>query len=270
MPANKITGYANVTNRITTNETHFFREPRQFAYLEEELVPEWKRAADAKERPRQVRVWSAACSTGEEPYSLAMVLLHHLPPGAGWQIDILATDISTRALATAQAAVWPIEKIREIPEGYLKEFMLRGKRSQLGRIKAGRLLRSVVRFQRLNLHDESYSVGGPFDLILCRNVLIYFDPKSKVAALQRLLQHLSPDGYLFVGHAESLSNLSQQVRLVAPTIYRPDMARRRDAGPLPGEDAPTARLRSQRRRLPTRGDAPIQSEHARLRKAPDR
>ena len=207
-------------DRITTNETHFFREPRQFEFLEHQLVPEWKRAAAAGERARRIRVWSSACSTGEEPFSVAMVLLRHLPPGSGWSLEVLATDLSTRVLESARRAIWPIEKVREIPEVYLRSFMLRGKRSQLGWIKAAPRLRSVVSFQHLNLHDSSYSVAGPFDLILCRNVLIYFDSRSKSAVLDRLIGQLAPAGHLFMGHAESLAGMTHELRTEIPTVYR--------------------------------------------------
>lgn len=205
---------------ITTNETQFFREPRQFEFLEKTLIPAWLADAESGGRHRRLRVWSAACSTGEEPYSLAMVLRHHLKAIDGWNVEILATDLSTEALAHAEAAVWPIEKVRDIPERFLKQFMLRGKRSQIGKIRAGRELRSMMRFERLNLHRASYPVVGPFDLIFCRNVLIYFDSQSKLGVLNRLLRSLAPDGHLFVGHAESLTSLSQRVKTVIPTVYK--------------------------------------------------
>lgn len=205
---------------ITTNETSFFREPRQFELLEKRLIPAWKKAAKAGKRARLVRVWSTACATGEEPYSVAMILLKHLPPALGWKIDILATDLSTRALDRARAAVWPERRVSAIPEELMRRFMLKGRLSQAGKVKADRSLRSVVRFQRLNLHQPEYEVGPPFDLILCRNVLIYFDAQSKTGVIRRLLPHLSADGYFFVGHAESLLSLSNQLSSVIPTVYR--------------------------------------------------
>ena len=111
---------------ICTNETHFFREPRQFEFLESRVFPEWRALAEAGRRPRHVRVWSAGCSTGEEPYSVAMAFLARFPPSSGWQIEIVATDLSTRVLERAAAAVWPVEKAGEIPAEYRKAFMLRG------------------------------------------------------------------------------------------------------------------------------------------------
>lgn len=200
---------------ISTNETHFFREPRQFEFLEQRVIPAWKERGG----PRVIRVWSAGCSTGEEPYSLAMLLLHHFPPGAGRQIEIIATDISTRALARAEEATWPLEKAREIPLEYRKAFMLRGTASQEGRMKAGPEIRSLLRFDRLNLNEESYPVRGRFHLIFCRNVLIYFQPETKLRVIHRLLGALAPDGLLFLGHAESLNAVTDRVQSVIPTVY---------------------------------------------------
>ena len=204
---------------MTTNETRFFREEDQFRFLESDVLPAWRAEAEAGGRPRHVRAWCAGCSTGEEPYSLAMVLLRALPPGAGWVIDILATDLSTRALDHARQAVWPIDRAAEIPAEYLKAYMLRGTRSQEGRMKAGPKIRALVRFERLNLNDERYAVTGPFDLVLCRNVLIYFDEELKGQVIGRLLEFLRPDGYLLTGHAEGLVGLTSRLRTVRPSIF---------------------------------------------------
>ncbi len=199
---------------ISTNETRFFREPRQFEYLQQRVFPDLR--ATARLRPRRLRVWSAGCSTGEEPYSLAMSLLEGLP---GWKIEILATDLSTRALARARSALWPIDKAEDIPPHYLKRFMLRGTRRQAGQMKAGPEIRSLIRFQHFNLNARHYPSLGHFDLIFCRNVLIYFNVESRARTLERLLEHLVPNGALFLGHAESLSGLTPQVRGVGPNIY---------------------------------------------------
>jgi len=204
---------------ISTNETHFFREPRQFDFLEQQLFPAWVREAESGLRSKVIRVWSAGCSTEEEPYSLAMTLLFHFPTASGWKIEILATDLSTRVLERARKAIWPIERAKEIPERYLKAFMLKGSRSQEGKMKAGPEIRSMIRFERLNLNKEVYPFQKPFDLLFCRNVLIYFDTESKRRVIDRLLQVLSPTGYLFIGHAESLTGLGDRVRSILPTVY---------------------------------------------------
>jgi chemotaxis protein methyltransferase CheR len=206
-----------MVDAICTNETHFFREPRQFEFLENSLLPGWTAAAAAGRRAHRVRVWSAACSSGEEPYSIAMLLLHALPPS--WEVEVLGSDVSTKVLERARAAVWRIEKAQEVPMAHLKRFMLRGVGPEAGHMKAGSELRQAVQFRSLNLNDPSYAVGAPFDAIFCRNVLIYFRPETKRAVISRLLQHLAPGGCLFLGHAESLSSLDAPVRSVGPNVY---------------------------------------------------
>ena len=202
-------------DRIVTNETRFFREPHQFTFLENDVLPRWRAEAAQRTRQRRVRVWSAGCSTGQEPYSIAMTLLAHLE---GWQIEILATDISRRALREAVTGIWPLEKAGEIPQEFLKTYMLRGVRSQAGTMSAGDQLRALIRFQRLNLNDELPDIGA-FDLVFCRNVLIYFDPDSRAQALRRILGRLAPAGHLFVGHSESLLGSGLRLRSMAPSVY---------------------------------------------------
>jgi chemotaxis protein methyltransferase CheR len=204
---------------ITTNETQFFREPRQFDYLEQVIYPEWQRRAEEGRRQRAVRIWSAACSSGEEPYSLAMSLLQHFPAESGWNLEIEASDISTRVLKRAQDGVWAMNRSAHIPAHLLKRFMLRGTGSQEGLMKAGAEVRRPIRFSRLNLNDDSYPVRPGLDAIFCRNVLIYFDQASRAHVVNRLLDLLTPDGYLFLGHAESLTGMNDRVRSVAPAIY---------------------------------------------------
>jgi chemotaxis protein methyltransferase CheR len=209
----------HLLDRVSTHETHFFREPNQFEFLEEKLLPTWISLADRGLRPARVRVWSAGCSTGEEPYSLAMALLDHLTPQMGWQLEIVGTDLSLRAIAAAQKAIWPIAKAMEIPVRHLKRFMLKGTGSQAAHMKAGPEIRSIVRFQHLNLNDSQQAIHGVFDLIFCRNVLIYFDAESRARVIHRLIHHLALPGYLFVGHAESLNGVSEHLRHIIPTVY---------------------------------------------------
>jgi len=201
---------------ISTNETSFFREPRQFEFLTQRVFPEWK---SSQAGARRIRVWSAGCATGEEPYSLAMILWDHLPPAAGWDIQIRATDLSTRALERARAGIWTLEKAEDIPPRYLKEFMLKGRGSQGRMMKAGPKLQSIIEFERLNLNAETYPAMGLFDLIFCRNVLMYFSAESRARVVERLLNHLVPAGYLFLGHAETLNGVTERVRSVMPTVY---------------------------------------------------
>jgi chemotaxis protein methyltransferase CheR len=215
------TGAETVTmlDLIATNETHFFRERPHFEFLETRVFPTWLAEAEAGQRSKLIRAWSAACSTGQEPYSLAMQLLTYFPPSHGWQLDVQATDISTQVLDVARRADWPVSKAPEIPERYLREYMLRGTGTQIGRMRATRELRDAVRFSRINLNEAHYHVPGVFDLIFCRNVLIYFSTEGRAAVIERLTDRLSAGGLLFVGHAESLHAHRNRLRAVLPTVY---------------------------------------------------
>lgn len=203
---------------ICTNETWFFRNPDHFTFIREQLVPGWGADVRASRRQPRLRVWSAACSSGEEPYSLAMVLLEALP---GWEVNILATDLSSKVLARARAATWPIEKSQDIPPRYLSQYMLRGTRSQQGKMRAGDELRKAVVFDRLNLNHDIWPIHqvGPFDLLFCRNVLMYLDPAARERVIGRLVDRLSPRGHLFLGEAEGTGG-AERLRLVAPSVYR--------------------------------------------------
>ena len=205
---------------VLTNETSFFREARQFDYLREEIVPRLRRLARTGSRPRSVRAWCAACSTGEEAYSLAMVLHDALPPSEHWTIEVCASDLSTRALESARRGVFPLTQATEVPQRFLKSYMLRGKGAQDGRMKIAPEIAGLVSFSRINLIAEPIPAQGPYDLILCRNVLIYFDTETKKRVIEGLLRHLASDGYLFVGHAESLATLRTRVAACVPMVYR--------------------------------------------------
>lgn len=195
---------------VCTNETHFFREPKQFAFLESQVIPQWRAAGK-----KHVRVWSAACSTGEEPYSIAMTLAASLPDCA---IEIIASDLSTKVLERAASGIFPLDRVEQVPPHYRKAFLLRGHDAQEGKVAARPELSSLIRFARVNLSHDSYPVAGRFDLIFCRNVLIYFDAPSKRRVIDRLLDRLEPGGYFFLGHSESLGNFDR-VRNVGPTVY---------------------------------------------------
>jgi chemotaxis protein methyltransferase CheR len=206
-------------DHICTNETSFFRDHHPFDFIKQQVLPALECQASNGERSREIRIWSCGCSTGEEPYSLAMLLLDHFPPSSGWTLNILATDLSTRALARAEAGIWPIEKAKTIPAQYLKRFMLRGHGSQTGQMKAGDEIRKLVRFERINLMANGLSVVGNFDLILFRNVMIYFDMETKKRIVERLVDRLNPAGHIVVGLAESLNGLTNRVSRVAPGAH---------------------------------------------------
>jgi chemotaxis protein methyltransferase CheR len=148
-----------------------------------------------------------------------MAMLHRFPPSAGWQIEIVASDLSNRVLNAARAGLWSIEKAGDIPLHYRKEFMLRGTGSQAGKMKVGPELRDVVSFTRLNLNEPVYPVTGLFDFIFCRNVLIYFDRESKAKVVDRLMNHLTPEGCLFLGYAETTTTLTDRLVSVGPNVY---------------------------------------------------
>jgi chemotaxis protein methyltransferase CheR len=202
---------------VCTNETWFFRNPRHFAFVKETLCPVWLAEAAAGRRPRRVSLWSAAASTGEEPFSLAMVLLDTLP---GWDLQIIATDLSSRVLERAQEATWSLEKNGDIPPALLKRYMLRGTGTQEGKMRAGAELRSVIRFRRLNLNDEIWPLEpeAKFDAVFCRNVLMYFEAARRQQVLRKIMKRLPPEGYLFLGDAEGLSGFDG-LRTVAPSVY---------------------------------------------------
>jgi chemotaxis protein methyltransferase CheR len=207
-------------DRITTNETSFFREPRQFDFLTQEVLPQWQRQPHS----RPLRIWSAGCSTGEEPYSIAMVVRETLGEGG---VEITATDLSMRALREAAAGEWPMSKASQIPKPLLRRHMWKGIGPNRGKFAASPQLRAMIAFSPFNLNDDlDYGpLRSRFDAIFCRNVLIYFDRASKARVLSNLLDSLAPGGYLFVGHAESL-NAVAGVRCIEPTVYvRADEAR---------------------------------------------
>lgn len=194
---------------LTTNETSFFREPPHFDYLSRVIL--------AAQPPGQVfRVWSAACSSGEEPYSIAMVLAEHLGM-SGW--EIVASDISTRVLASAQRGLYDLGRARQIPEPYLKRYCLKGVGSQTGLFLIDKPLRERVRFMQVNLNAPLPKLGQ-FDLIFLRNVMIYFDLETKRDVVARLVATLRPGGHFFPGHSESLNGVTSALETVAPAIYR--------------------------------------------------
>jgi chemotaxis protein methyltransferase CheR len=222
---------------ITTNETQFFREPHHFDVLSSRLVPQWRQEAARGLRARQVTIWSAGCSTGEEPYSLAMTLLAELPVEDGWRVQILATDLSTRVLQRASEGVYPVERAGGIPRPLLEHFMLRGVGAQEGNVKVSPALQAAVTFRRLNLNQEPYGLTGTLDAIFCRNVFIYFQRATRDRIVQQMLDHLRPGGHFFVGHSESLGGVAGLETLM-PTVYRkPERTGRAERGPAPEEQA---------------------------------
>lgn len=204
-----------LVNAITTNLTSFFRESYHFDHLRNSVVPELLRSRAAE---RRIRIWSAGCSTGEEPYSIAMVLRDEVP-AEGWDVKVLATDIDTNVLEKARAGVYPASRAEEIPEGLRRRFLCRGAGSNTGSVRVRENLRSMVTFRPLNLMRE-WPMRGPFDVIFCRNVVIYFDKPTQRRLFERYAGILAPGGYLYVGHSETLFKVSDRFDLVGRTVYR--------------------------------------------------
>nr|WP_243838430.1 CheR family methyltransferase [Nitratidesulfovibrio liaohensis] len=209
----------NFIDVVTTNTTEFFREPRHFDYLTATLLPGWTAEAVRLRAQRPLRVWSAGCSIGMEPYTLAMVLRDYQERTPGFSFSILATDISSRALQQAVRAVYDEERVHNVPDQFRKRYLLRSRDRSRRLVRIGPELRSAVRFERLNFMDP-FSFSEPMDIIFCRNVIIYFDKPTQEGLFSRFSQCLRPDGHLFIGHSESLTGMALPLEQVAPTVYR--------------------------------------------------
>ncbi len=202
--------FAEMIDALTTNKTSFLREVSHFDYLRENVLPDLK---------GMVRIWSAGCSTGEEPYTLAMLLNDAYGAETSRRVKILATDISHRVLAQARAGQYPAETMSDVPSPWLNKYWST-KHDASGRevSDAGAALRTLVQFAKLNLM-EHWPMQGPFDAILCRNVMIYFEKATQQKLIERYWALLRPGGYLFVGHSESLTGLAHRFRYVQPAVY---------------------------------------------------
>jgi len=204
------------TNALTTNLTAFFREPHHFQYLRKSVVPE---AMKRNAQSRRLRIWSAGCSTGEEPYSIAMALLEAIPNIENWDVRILATDLDTSVIDKAICGIYPKEKVDDLHKQCLKTWFQKGNGSWKGMVRVAPRVCKLVSFRRLNLMDE-WPMKGPFDIIFCRNVVIYFDRPTQQRLFDRYARIMAPEGHLFIGHSESLYNVSGCFKLIGRSIYR--------------------------------------------------
>jgi chemotaxis protein methyltransferase CheR len=204
-------------NAITTNKTDFFREPEHFSYLSEVVLPAF---GGGRAHCARFHAWSAGCSTGEEPHTLAMVLAEYGARRPGFDVAILATDVSTKVLDQARDAIYPEAQILPVPPELRRKYLLsnRGGAERMARIVPG--LRMRISFGQLNFMDEYYPVKDTFDVIFFRNVMIYFDRPTQEAVVNKLCRNLTPGGYLFAGHSESLTGLDVPLRPVRASIYR--------------------------------------------------
>jgi len=194
---------------LTTNETSFFREPKHFEFLRKEVLSGVKHGS-------RFRVWSAACSSGEEPYTLAMVLAAE-PRNLDW--DVLGTDLSTRVLETARAGLYDLPRAEGIPKDYLRRFCLRGTGPHAGKFMIERALRDRVQFSSANL-NEPMANFGQFDVIMLRNVMIYFDARTKERVVKHLVPSIKPGGYLIIGHCDTLAGVAHSLSMCSSSIYR--------------------------------------------------
>lgn len=208
-----------LVDAISTNHTFFFREEQHFKFLQDRALKELER--DARDTPeRTFRVWSAACSSGEEPYSIGILLNEHpfMVDGLKWRIT--ATDISHDILRRAASGVYALKSIRNMPDPWFRRYFLLGRDSTSGKCRVRPELQKNIDFRNLNLFQEDYGLRRNYHVIFCRNVMIYFDNDSREKLVNRLFEHLVPGGYLMIGHSESLMSLRHGFEVVQAAIYR--------------------------------------------------
>lgn len=200
---------------VTTNKTDFFREPKHFEYMAEKGLPEMAAAGH-----KRLRLWSAACSIGAEPYTMAMVMQDFADATSGIDYRILATDLSTEVLQAARRGVYPRDMIQPVPADMQRRFVMTSRDAARSEVRIHPRLRATVGFARVNLMDSAYKVGEPMHMIFCRNVLIYFDKPTQAKVLARLCDCLIPGGFLYVGHSETVTGITLPVRQVANTVFK--------------------------------------------------
>ncbi|BDI30595.1 chemotaxis protein methyltransferase [Capsulimonas corticalis] len=209
-------------NSITTNKTDFFREPHHFEYIARELVPALAQSARRGERKPMLRVWHAGCSTGEEPYTLGVTLSEAFANHSEWDWRQLASDIDTNVLAHAERGIYDESRTDTIPRDLLRKYFLRGSGEREGSYKVKRELQEHLTFRQVNLLEPSWPMrpDTKFDIIFCRNVVIYFDKPTQKRLFERFASRLQPGGLLFIGHSESLLGISNAFDACGQTIYR--------------------------------------------------
>lgn len=208
----------HMIDMVTTNKTDFFREPAHFDYLEKNALPELhRRCNDLK---RTIRVWSCASSTGEEPYSIAMAVDEFIRRHSGIDYRIIGSDISMRVLKKAVMGIYDQSRVQPIPMAMRKQYLLRGRGNRQNEVRIVPELRSHVEFRKINLMDSAYPIEHQMDIIFCRNVIIYFDRSTQKKVLCKLCEHLAPGGYLFMGHAETLTGMDLPLKQVKTAVYQ--------------------------------------------------
>lgn len=205
----------NFVNAVTTNLTAFFRENHHFEHMAHTALPELM-AARAGER--RLRLWSAGCSTGEEAYSMAMVVDEVVP--AAWDVEILATDLDTEVVRRGAAGIYAEERVKNLSRERLKAHFLRGKGRNAGKVRVKPHLRERVRFEQLNMIETPWPLREHFDIVFCRNVIIYFNKETQKALFAEIPKVMQPDGWLYIGHSETLWQVSDEFEALGHTIYR--------------------------------------------------
>lgn len=210
----------HMLDAVTTNKTDFFREPQHFDYLVRNVLPYTMERVCSGISRQNFKIWSAGCSTGEEPYTMAMVLYEYALTNPEFRFSIAASDICTRVLQTAMQAIYPEDRVETIPMAYKKKYLLRSKDKKQGLVRICGELRNLVKFQRINLMDEELDISEPQDVIFCRNVIIYFDKPTQARLMHKFHKQLAPGGFLFLGHSETLNGLGVPFQSVASTVYK--------------------------------------------------
>ncbi len=207
-------------NAVTTNKTDFYREPHHFEFVVNEVLPE----IEKREKPgsRSIKIWHAGCSTGEEPYTMAIELHEALKNREPWHVRQLATDIDSCVLAHASRGRYEKEKLSHVPTRLIHKYFLKGKNENENFVQVKPVLADWISFRRLNLLDDPWPLRkkGSFDIIFCRNVMIYFDKPTQQRLVERFREHLTPGGYLLIGHSESLFGIAEGFRCLGKTTYR--------------------------------------------------
>ncbi|MFK8047058.1 MAG: protein-glutamate O-methyltransferase CheR [Halioglobus sp.] len=204
------------TNAITTNLTAFFREDHHFKHLENTVLPT---LVSGHNRNKRIRIWSAGCSTGEEPYSLAISLRERIPDIDSRDIQILATDLDSNVIRTASAGIYTQERIEGLDEERQKRWFRKGKGANAGKVQVSPELAKLITFRQLNLMN-TWPMKGVFDIVFCRNVVIYFDKETQKVLFDRFANAMPPNSNLFIGHSETLHNVCERFELIGKTIYR--------------------------------------------------
>jgi chemotaxis protein methyltransferase CheR len=201
---------------VTTNKTDFFREPAHFDFLNKNILVK----IGVSGISRKLKVWSAGCSSGEEPYTLAMILQDFAEKCYGFDFSILATDICTTVLKKAALGIYQIEDVDPVPLELKRKYLLISRDRSKGMVRIAPELRRLVEFRRLNFMDDDFGISEPMDIIFCRNVIIYFDRQTQEKLLNKFCRHLAPGGYLFLGHSETLNGLDVPLMQVYSTVYK--------------------------------------------------